>query len=366
MKVGVLGGGQLARMLAIAGAPLGIHLLCYEPVKNTCANDVTRVINGDFADENALTDFATQVDCVTLETENMPLQCAKFVAKHCALMPNELALKITQDRLFEKECLQSLGIQTAPFHAVNNWDDLKHALIEIGYPAILKTRKSGYDGKGQARIKDETSAKCALETLNSNELILEGFVPFEKEVSLISVRAKNGETKFYPLVENEHRDGILYLSKAPFIHDVLQQQAESYAFKLLQHFNYIGVMTIEFFVKDNQLIANEIAPRVHNSGHWTIEGARTSQFENHIRAICNLPLGSTEALGFSAMFNLIGEEPAREKVLSLANTHYHTYGKAARPGRKLGHVTMNAASREALENTMGCYAKIIFHTANKK
>src|SRR3990167_24460 len=359
MKVGVLGGGQLARMLAIAGKPLGIQLICYESIENPCANSVANIIKGDFNDENALATFAETVDCITLETENIPLTFAEFVAKQRALLPNEFTLKITQDRLYEKECLQSLQIPTAKFHAINTWDDLETALNTFNYPAILKTRKSGYDGKGQAVIHDKQGAVNAWEQLKSHELILESFVNFASEVSLICVRAKNGEVKFYPLVENEHREGILRLSKAPFIHPILQKKAENYANTLVTHFNYIGVMAIEFFVMGNELIANEIAPRVHNSGHFTIEGARTSQFENHLRAICGLPLGSTETIGFSAMYNLIGEEPVREKILSIPNTYYHSYGKAARPGRKLGHITINALSEDALNDSVANYLKII-------
>lgn len=349
MKIGVLGGGQLARMLALAGYPLGIDVIGYESVSHTCATQVTRVIQGDYTDESALAKFAQSVDCVTFETENLPLSCAQLVARHGKVMPSVDALKITQDRLFEKELLNNLGIATAKFFKVDSWEDLKNALEALGFPGILKTRRSGYDGKGQALIRDWDNAKQAWEQLQGNELIFEAFVKFDYEVSMISVRSVSGEIKFYPLIENQHKDGILRVSKAPLLNELLQNTAEDYALRLIQHFSYVGVMTIEFFVVDGSLIANEIAPRVHNSGHWTIEGAVTSQFENHLRALCDLPLGETKAVGWSAMCNLIGTEPNMADVLRVAGAHYHSYGKEPRQGRKLGHVTLNEENPQLLE-----------------
>lgn len=349
-KIGVLGGGQLARMLALAGYPLGIQVICYESVSNTCAGQVTKVIQGDYADEAALAQFAQSVDCVTLETENLPLSCAQIVAQHSKLMPSVEALKITQDRLFEKELLNKLQISTAKFAKINSWQDLKTAIEALQFPGILKTRRQGYDGKGQALLRDWKSAESAWEQLKNEDLIFESFVKFDYEVSLISVRSVSGEVKFYPLIKNHHEDGILRVSRAPLQSAELQKKAEEYALRLIKQFDYVGVMTIEFFVSGSDLIANEIAPRVHNSGHWTIEGAITSQFENHLRALCDLPLGETTAIGFSAMCNLIGTEPAIKNVLRIPGAHYHTYGKEARPARKLGHITLNNADSAQLEN----------------
>lgn len=342
-KIGVLGGGQLARMLALAGYPLGIEIYCYESVPDTCAAQVTQVMRGDFQDQDALMCFAQQVDCVTFETENLPLACAETIARTVPLLPNLEALRLTQDRLLEKRLLRSLGIPTTHFYGISSLADLENGLSQSGFPAILKTRRQGYDGKGQVLITDRESAVHAFKQLHQYETILEAFVPFTKEVSLISVRSSCGEIKFYPLITNQHESGILRVSRAPCVDARLQKMAEGYAAKLIQKLDYVGLMTIEFFVVNDELIANEIAPRVHNSGHWTIEGAVTSQFENHLRAIAGLQLGATEAVGHSVMCNLIGNEPTLASILRIPHTHYHTYGKSPRLGRKLGHITVNHA-----------------------
>lgn len=339
-NIGVLGGGQLVRMLALAGYPLGMKVLCYEAIADICASQVTTVVQGDYSDEKTLARFLKSVDCVTFETENIPITCAQFVAQHSQLMPGVKALKITQDRLYEKELLNQLNISTTKFAKVNSWQELTAALDTLGFPGILKTRRHGYDGKGQAVIRDLQGAKKSWDELQHQDLIYETFVNFDYEVSLISVSAPSGEVKFYPLITNQHKNGILHVSQVfPEVHS-LQQKAEDYARQLIKEFNYIGVMTIEFFVLQDNLIANEIAPRVHNTGHWTIEGATTSQFENHLRAISDLPLGETNARGRVAMVNLIGTEPRIDEVLRIPGAHYHTYGKEPRQGRKLGHITL--------------------------
>lgn len=358
-KVGVLGGGQLARMLALAGYPLGIQILCYEPTPHTCANQVTQVIQKEYTDESALREFAKSVDVITFETENIPLHCAEFLAKHVEVLPSITALKSTQDRISEKKLLQSLNIPTAQFSEINSWEDVKNAVEKFNFPGILKTTRNGYDGKGQAVIRDWESAKEAWEKLQKQTLIFESFIPFEYEVSLISVRSRDKKTLFYPLVTNDHKNGILRISKAPFVQQDLQKKAEDYALRLMDQLDYVGIMTIEFFVKKGELIANEIAPRVHNSGHWTIEGAVTSQFENHLRALCDLPLGETKPIGFSAMYNLIGTEPNIEKVLAISGAHYHHYGKEARPERKVGHITLNYPHQAELEINLGKLVSII-------
>lgn len=352
MKLGVLGGGQLGRMLALAAYPLGIEVICYEATTDTCANQVANIICGDYADEAKLKAFAESVACVTFETENLPLQTAQCVAKYGELLPNVTTLQLTQDRLLEKELLQSLGIPTANFFKVNSYEDLQAAIIQLNFPCILKTRRSGYDGKGQAILRNAQEAESAFAALQGQDLICESLVPFDFEVSLISVRSGQNDIKFYSLARNEHRDGILRVSQAPFINAALQQQAEQYTLRLLEKFNYVGVMTVEFFVLNDQLIANEIAPRVHNSGHWTIEGAVTSQFENHVRALSGLPLGETSARGHSAMVNFIGAEPDKPTILMIPGAHYHSYGKVARPGRKLGHVTLNKSNKDELSEPL--------------
>lgn len=348
MRIGILGAGQLARMLSLAAYPLGFQTLCIDPTQEACASQVTDVITADFTDENALKKFLDQVDCVTYETENIPLASAEFISKHRPLFPSPEVLKISQDRLYEKTLFQELEIPVAEFHKIDNLEDLEDAIQKIGFPAVLKTRRFGYDGKGQFVLKSSSDIEKAWALFSNHhpELILEKWIPFQQEVSLIAVRNTASEICFYPLTRNEHREGILRFSEAPYHHADLEKQAQNYMRALLEHFNYVGVLTIEFFDADGELLANEMAPRVHNSGHWTIEGAQTSQFENHVRAICNLPLGSSEMQGPSAMFNCIGNEPSAQDILSIPGAHFHSYGKAPKPQRKLGHVTLVGNSAE--------------------
>jgi 5-(carboxyamino)imidazole ribonucleotide synthase len=364
MKIGILGSGQLARMLTLAAYPFGFSTLCLDPTKNSCASQVTETITADYADEHALKAFLDQVDCVTYETENIPVACAEFISKHRPLYPSADTLQVSQDRLFEKKLFQELGIPTAEFFKIDSLKELKNAITKIGFPVVLKTRRFGYDGKGQYVLKSDGDLQTAAELFSlSNELenagssrddggarkatsplILEKWIPFEQEVSIIAVRNVSGEIRFYPLTRNEHQEGILRLSEAPYYHPELETLAQAHAKAVLENLQYVGVLTIEFFHEGERLIANEMAPRVHNSGHWTIEGAQTSQFENHVRAICNLP--STETVEQSAMFNCIGEEPEIEKILKIPGAHYHSYGKSPRPQRKLGHVTLVHPSKE--------------------
>ena len=343
MKVGIVGGGQLARMLVLAGYPLGLQFRVLDPAADACAGQVTELIRGHYDDAVHLAALAAWADVVTFDFENVPAAAARMLTQQTAVYPPEEALAIAQDRLAEKTLFWELGIPAPTFSTVDSLEELHDAVMRVGLPAVLKTRRLGYDGKGQRVLQTVADLEPAWRALGAAPLILEDFVAFEREVSVLAARSRNGETAFYPLVENQHRDGILRLSQAPFYAPELEQEGIDYARRLLARLNYVGLLAIEFFVKDGHLIANEMAPRVHNSGHWTIEGAATSQFENHLRAILGLPLGSTAAIGYSAMLNGIGDllEPAA--VLAMPGAHYHAYGKARRPGRKVGHVTLWAS-----------------------
>lgn len=342
MKIGVLGAGQLGRMLALAGYPLGLEFKFFDTLADAPAGQFASLVVGQYEDEKALADFVSDLDVVTYEFENVPVNAVNILERYVNVYPPAKALEYSQDRLVEKTLFRDLGIPVPNFYDVTGLESLQESLLRTGFPAVLKTRRMGYDGKGQAVLRSEADVKEAWQSLQGNALILESFVGFEREVSMISVRSKTGETKFYPLTENHHREGILRksIAPAPSLTDELQTQAETYAKRVLERLEYVGVLAIEFFVKEDQLIANEMAPRVHNSGHWTIEGAVTSQFENHLRAVAGLPLGSTQTRGSSAMLNLIGVRPNVDDVLKLENAHLHWYGKSVRPGRKVGHVTL--------------------------
>jgi 5-(carboxyamino)imidazole ribonucleotide synthase len=354
-RVGVLGGGQLGRMLALAGYPLGIRLRHLGGPHDTPAAEVAELIVAEYADEAALLKFAHGLQVVTYEWENVPLDAVRFLAQHTSVYPPPSALEVSQDRLNEKIFFRQQGIPTPNFAPIENESEFRRALAHIGLPAVLKTRRLGYDGKGQIVVRTAEQAAKAKASLGGRDLILESLIPFERELSVIAVRSVSGETRCYPLIENQHSAGILRLSLAPAPRSTpeLQKKAESYALRVLEHLDYVGVLAIELFEHDGQLMANEMAPRVHNSGHWTIEGAETSQFENHLRAILDLPLGSTRSIGWSAMLNLIGEVPPIRGVLERDGAHLHIYGKTPRPGRKLGHVTIRAESPVALNHLVG-------------
>jgi 5-(carboxyamino)imidazole ribonucleotide synthase len=354
MIIGILGGGQLGRMLAMAGYPLGLRFRTLDPSASAPAGHLTDHQVDDYTDLEALTRFATGLDLVTYEFENVPVESARFLSRRLPVYPPSEALEKAQDRLVEKSFFQELGIPTPPFVRVDTWDELEQAIDRVRLPALLKTRRFGYDGKGQYTLAKEEDAVQAWQTLGGVPLIFETKIEFERELSVLAVRSTNGEIRFYPLVENHHRNGMLRLSLAPApnLTPVLQATAEDYARRVLDALNYVGVLAIEFFQLDGQLYANEMAPRVHNSGHWTIEGAAASQFENHLRAITGMPLGSVELRGFSAMVNLIGTIPDRRAVLALPDAHLHLYGKSARPNRKLGHITLCCDTQEMLEEQL--------------
>ena len=350
--LGVLGGGQLARMLALAAAPLGIKTLVVDGSADACAGQVAPLVVAEWTDYAALEAFAAQVDAVTFDFENVPAETARWLAERVAVFPSPQALAAAQDRLAEKTLFRECGLQTPEFMAVDSRKDLDQALAKIGAPAILKTRRLGYDGKGQFRLKTIDDANAAWMALGEQAatlgLILEAFVPFERELSVIAVRSRDGDFRTWPLTQNWHVDGVLSMSLAPAGDiDELQQRATALAKTLAERLDYVGVFALELFVKNGDLLGNEMAPRVHNSGHWTIEGAHTSQFENHVRAVLGLPLGDTGARGVSTMFNWIGDLPDAAPVLRAMDAHWHDYGKQARPGRKVGHVTLCApAARE--------------------
>jgi 5-(carboxyamino)imidazole ribonucleotide synthase len=323
--VGCLGGGQLGRMLALAGAPLGVRLRYLDPAADACAGDVGELLVGAYDDPACLERLADGADAVTYEFENVPVAAARAVGA----VPDPRALELGQDRLVEKQLFRRLGIETVPFGSID----------DVGLPALVKSRRLGYDGKGQRVVGTP-------EPLRDDELA-ERIVPFERELSIVAARSASGETAFYPLAENEHRAGILAVSRAP-ASDARQRDAEAIAARMLDELGYVGVLAVELFEVGGELLANEFAPRVHNSGHWTIDGAETSQFENHLRAILGLPLGVTAARGSSVMVNLVGELPPLDRLLSIPGAHVHLYGKEPRPGRKLGHVTLVDASEEAV------------------
>jgi 5-(carboxyamino)imidazole ribonucleotide synthase len=350
-RVGILGAGQLGQMLALAGIPLGMRFTFFSPTPSASADAVGEVVIGEYDDVDALRAFAERVDLVTYEFENVSSEAVSEIEKIRPVWPPRVALVTSQDRGAEKQQFTELGIPVAPYRLVDSLADLERALHDVGVPGILKTRRLGYDGKGQARVLARSDAESAWNSLGRTALVYEAYVEFDRELSVIAVRSQDGSTLCYPVAENHHREGILRTSYAPAdrLTDAKRHQAEGFARALLTALGYVGVFAIEMFDTSNGLIVNEMAPRVHNSGHWTIEGAETSQFENHIRAVCGLPLGDCGPVGHSAMFNLIGQHPDIERVLSVPDAHLHLYGKSERPGRKLGHVTIRSRTHEDLQ-----------------
>jgi len=347
MKIGVIGGGQLGRMLALAGTPLGLKFVFLDPQPDACAAVLGEHIRADYADYDHLRQLAYEVDLVTFEFESVQAETVAFLSQYVPVYPGAEALRLSRDRWLEKSLFRELDIDTAEFAAVDSQADLEAAVADIGLPAFLKTRTLGYDGKGQKVLREPGDIKGAFAELGSVPCILESFVDFSGEVSLITVRGRDGETRAYPLVQNTHADGILRLSVATNNHP-LQQLAEDTARRVLDKLDYVGVLTFEFFEVDGGLKANEIAPRVHNSGHWTIEGTVCSQFENHLRAIAGLPLGSTARVGESAMVNFIGSVPPLEALAAIEDCHPHLYDKAFKAGRKVGHATLRCTTGERL------------------
>lgn len=345
MRVGVLGAGQLGRMLALAGIPLNCSFVFVDPAPDAPASAVGSQVVCDYSDAAGLEALAT-CDVVTYEFESVPVEAADALVERVAVFPPPKALRVAQDRFVEKSRFRELGIATAPFEAVNSAEELALAVVKLGLPAVLKTRRLGYDGKGQVVLKQPEDVPAAWAAVAGAASILEGFVRFERELSLLAVRGRDGQARFYPLVENHHERGILRktIAPAPALTSELQSAAERAATRILESLSYVGVLALELFQVGDTLIANEIAPRVHNSGHYSIEGARTSQFENHLRAIIGLPLGDTSSVLPSCMLNLVGSLPDSAAVLAVPDAHLHLYGKSARAGRKVGHITVRAAT----------------------
>ena len=362
--VGILGGGQLARMMALSGAPLGLRFLLLDNLADACAGQFAPMLVGDYRDEKILAQFAETVDVATFDFENVPAESAHWLSQKIAVFPSPHALAISQDRLAEKNLFRELGIGVPAFADIGNLDALQNAIKQIGMPCILKTRRLGYDGKGQFRIKSAADIELAWQVLGAQAetvgLILEAFVAFEREVSVIAVRGRDGEFRHWSLTENWHENGVLSASLSPATEVAdFEATAISYAKKIAEALDYVGVFALELFVHNGELLANEMAPRVHNSGHWSIEGAETSQFQNHLRAVLGLPLGSTRSLGVSCMLNWIGEMPNAETVLQENGGHWHDYGKSAREGRKVGHATVREDRVDQLAKSLAQIGKAL-------
>lgn len=363
MRIGVLGAGQLGQMLALSGYPLGNRFTFFDTTGSPSAD-----IGATLSDTSGskLETFLSQVDLVTYEFEHLPLALVQQVAQQKPLYPGVEALGVCQNREAEKALFDQLSIPVADYRLVGSADELAHAcaeLMQAGAPAVVaKSITEGYDGKGQAVLRDPAQAEEAWAQIGHARLIVEAFVTFVREVSIIAVRGQQGEVVFYPLAENNHVDGILRYSVAPLpdLSDAVQHQAEHYIHKLLDALDYVGVLTLELFQQaDGTLLANEMAPRVHNSGHWTQNGAVTSQFENHLRAVQGLPLGSTQAIAPTCMINIIGTMGDVAEILAVEGAHLHLYGKSERTGRKLGHVNLVAADIDTLLHRVNQVAALL-------
>jgi len=339
-RVGIVGAGQLGRMLALAGYPLGVRCVFLDRSASSPAAQVAPTLIGDLEDAAQLAALAACSDVLTFDWENISGQALAPLERLTQVRPPRQALEVSQDRIAEKALFSKLRIPVAEHAAVDSEQQLIRAIRKIGLPGILKTRRLGYDGKGQFVLRSLEQIEEAWAAIGGSGLIYERLQRFSREVSIVGARSAAGRTVFYPLSANSHGGGILHYSIAPYANPGLERRARIYLQRVLNALAYVGVLTIEFFVVKGRLIANEMAPRVHNSGHWTIEGCVTSQFENHLRAICDLPLGSTRALGHTAMINFLGEMPDRERLLAIEGLAFHDYGKEPRPGRKLGHCTI--------------------------
>lgn len=341
-------------MLALAAYPLGYRCTVLDPAADPCAAQVCSHIRGEYDDYQALYQLVLASDVITYEFENVPVATAEWLAERKPVYPPPQALAVGQERLAEKEFFTRLGIPTPQYRPVDSEADFHAALRDLGLPAVLKTRMYGYDGKGQAVLRTPQDCQQAWQRLGGRPLLLEEYVPFERELSVLAVRSRDGQVRIWPLVENQHIDGILHRSLAPAASaEELQERAAEYVCRILDELQYVGVLAVEWFQDGPRLLANEMAPRVHNSGHWTIEGAYTSQFANHLRAITGLPLGSCAMLTKNAvMYNFIGTLPPLSDILATPEASVHVYGKSFRPGRKVGHVTLVATSTEELEEKL--------------
>jgi 5-(carboxyamino)imidazole ribonucleotide synthase len=331
-------------MLALAGIPLGLEFRFLDPSADAPAGPLGTLVVGALGDEASLEATADGADVVTYEWEGVPAHAARFLSGRLPVRPGPRSLEASQDRVAEKETFGAVGIDTPAFAPVGSREELRGAVDEIGIPSVLKTRRGGYDGKGQHVLRSAADLDAAWTALGDVPLVLEELVPFTRELSIVAVRELSGAVAYWPVVENVHQHGILRVTHAPApgLDPGLDTRAQEFARHLMSHLDHVGVLAIELFEVDGRLLANEFAPRVHNSGHWTIEGAVTSQFENHLRAVLGSPVGDTSVSATSAMVNCIGAMPERESVLAIPGAHFHDYGKAPRPGRKLGHVTLTS------------------------
>ncbi len=361
-RVGIVGAGQLGRMLALAGIPLGLHCVFLDRGLDAPGAEVAPILVGDLQDPRLLAELASKSDVLTFDWENVPAPALAALGGDVLIRPAPAALEASQDRLREKALFSRLKIPVTPHAAIDSREELDRALRRLGLPGVLKTRRLGYDGKGQFVIRRAGDVDPACAALGCTDLIYEKFQAFSLEVSIIGARAPSGECVYYPLSANTHADGILHYCIAPYRNASLERQARRYLRRVMEALDYVGVLAIEFFVVGGKLLANEMAPRVHNSGHWTIEGCVTSQFENHLRAICGLPLGSTRSLGAAAMINFLGTMPDRGRLLQIDGLAYHDYGKSPRPGRKLGHCTILGARARDRDSALKMALKLISRT----
>jgi len=358
-KVGIVGAGQLGRMLALAGYPLGIRCLFLDRSADAPGAQVAPIRVGELEDPTALGELASRSDVLTFDWENISSAALAPLEKVTAIRPPRAALEVSQDRLREKALFRRLRIPVAAHAAVDTKDDLLRATAKLGIRGVLKTRRMGYDGKGQFVVRGAADIDTAWAQLGGPGLIYEQFQTFSREISIIGARSAAGKIVYYPLAANIHSGGVLHYTVAPFANQPLERVARRYLRKVMETLEYVGVLTIEFFVVKGRLIANEMAPRVHNSGHWTIDGCITSQFENHLRAICGLPLGSTRSLGHAAMINFVGQMPDPERLLAIDSLAFHDYGKEPRPGRKLGHCTITRTTAKQRNQVLADTLKLI-------
>jgi len=359
-RVGIIGAGQLGRMMALAGTPLDVDFVFFDEAKVSPSSRLGEVIHP--SQDNALEAFLEKVDVVTYESENTDTDLVERICKSVPVYPGADSLRFSQHRLTEKNKFRELGIATAEFRKVTTKDELVDAANGLGLPSVLKTTTMGYDGKGQAVVKVPADIDSAWETLKGNELIAEAFVNFSRELSVIAVRDTQGNTQVYPVAENDHSEGILRISRVPAkqLSAEKETQAKHYINMVLDSLNHVGVLTLELFDTENGLVANEMAPRVHNSGHWSMEGAYCSQFESHVRAICDMPLGSTEQRqSHAAMINIIGKHGDKASVLNTQNAFLHLYGKEERSNRKLGHINLVCDSEEQLETNIQSFTDFV-------
>ncbi len=360
-RVGVLGGGQLGRMLGLAGIPLDCEFRFFDENPDSPAAAVGELFDASYHDNSRLREFSQGIDVATYEFENVPVTAVEELQKHVAVFPSIAALRTAQDRLAEKQLFANLRIPTPRFEVVDSDRGARDAAEKLGCPVVFKTIRLGYDGKGQLVIRELRDAADVWSRLGKVPLVAEQFVAFQRELSIIAVRGRDAQVVFYPLTQNIHVDGILRfsLAPAPGVTPVLQAKAESYVKSILDSFDYVGTLALELFQVGEELLANEIAPRVHNSGHWTMDGATVSQFENHLRAILGYQLGKPELRGVSGMVNLIGDIPSPDEVLAHPQAHLHLYGKTPRPGRKVGHINIVAADLDKLKNSVAKFSQYL-------